>query len=143
MPIQELFITNPPRSVAGWASLFDPARLPVLADTAAALEELREHEDAVDAHLLADTMVVDPLMTLKLLRHVAAMRRGRDQSDPETATEALVMLGITPFFRTFGTQPTVEQGLAGQDEALAGLRLVLARAHRAARFSLGDRKSVV
>ena len=131
------FITRPPRDVAGWMAAFDAREIPVLAATDDALAELAQNEDAVDAHLLADTMVVDPLMTLKLLRHVAALRRGRDQSDPETATEALVMLGITPFFRRFGAQPTVEQGLAGQDEALAGLRRVLARADRAARFSLG------
>jgi hypothetical protein len=68
---------------------------------------------------------------------VAALRRGRDQSEAETATEALVMLGITPFFRDFGPQPTVEQRLAQQPAALAGLRAVLRRAHRASRFALG------
>ena len=82
-------------------------------------------------------MQSDPLMTLKLLRHVAMLRRGRDQADAETATEALVMLGITPFFRDFGPQPTVEDRLAGQPAALLGLRQVLRRAHRAARFALG------
>ena len=111
--------------------------IPVLAATDDTLAELRCNEDAVDAHMLADTMVSDPLMTLKLLRHVAALRQGRDQTDPETATEALVMLGITPFFRDFGPQPTVEQRLHGQADALAGLRRVLRRARRAARFALG------
>jgi HD-like signal output (HDOD) protein len=82
-------------------------------------------------------MQSDPLMTLKLLRHVALLRRGRGQADAETATEALVMLGITPFFRDFGPQPTVEDCLAGQPAALLGLRQVLRRAHRAARFALG------
>ena len=131
------FITRPPPNLAGWVAALDGREIPVLAATDAALDELRAIEDAVDAHLLADTMVVDPLMTLKLLRHVAALRRHRDQSDPETATEALVMLGITPFFRDFGAQPTVEQRLAGQPDALIGLRRVLQRAHRAARFALG------
>jgi HD-like signal output (HDOD) protein len=137
IPASNRFITQPPRDVASWVAAFDAREIPVLAATDGAIAELALNEDAVDAHLLADTMVADPLMTLKLLRHVALMRRGRDQSDPETATEALVMLGITPFFRSFGAQPTVEQGLAGQDEALAGLQRVLTRAHRAARFSLG------
>ena len=131
------FITRPPADVAGWVAALDGRDIPVLAATDATLAELRANEDAVDAHMLADTMVVDPLMTLKLLRHVAALRRHRDQGDPETATEALVMLGITPFFRDFGTQPTVEQRLAGQPDALIGLRRVLQRAHRAAQFALG------
>lgn len=130
------FITAPLRDVAGWVAAFDGREIPVLAATADALEDLRSNEDAVDAHLLADTMAGDPLMTLKLLRHVAALRRGRDQADAETATEALVMLGITPFFRDFGAQPAVERVLADQGEALAGLREVLRRAHRAARFAL-------
>jgi len=106
------FITMPLRDVDGWVAAFDRREIPVLAATADALEDLRSNEDAVDAHLLAETMAADPLMTLKLLRHVAALRRGRDQADAETATEALVMLGITPFFRDFGPQPTVEQALA-------------------------------
>jgi hypothetical protein len=129
-------ITTPLRDVDGWVAAFDRREIPVLAATADALEDLRTNEDAVDAHLLAETMAADPLMTLKLLRHVAALRRGRDQADAETATEALVMLGITPFFRDFGPQPTVEQALAHQGEALLGLRQVLRRAHRAARFAL-------
>ena len=131
------FIQTPLRDAAAWVAAFDQRDLPVLASTADALEDWRANEDAADAHLLAESMDADPLMTLKLLRHVASLRQGRDQSDAETATEALVMLGITPFFRHFGPQPTVEQRLADQPEALAGLRQVLRRSHRAARFALG------
>ena len=46
------------------------------------------------------------------------------------------MLGITPFFRDFGPQPTLEDTLAGNSPALLGLRQVMRRAHRAARFAL-------
>jgi HD-like signal output (HDOD) protein len=49
---------------------------------------------------------------------------------------ALVMMGITPFFRAFGPQPTVEDHLAANPQALAGLHDVLRRAHRGARFAL-------
>lgn len=136
-PAATPFITAPPRGMPAWVAAFDGREIPVLSATANTLEDLRSNEDAVDAHLLADSMQSDPLMTLKLLRHVALLRRGRDQSDAETATEALVMLGITPFFRDFGPQPTVEDRLARQPEALLGLRQVLRRAHRAARFALG------
>ena len=132
-----VFIHTPLRDAAAWAAAFDRLDIPVLAATADAVEQWRANEDAVDAQLLAHSMAADPLMTLKLLRHVAVLRRGRDQSDAETATEALVMLGITPFFRDFGLQATVEARLADQPEALAGLRKVLRRSHRAARFALG------
>ena len=136
-PTGACFITTALPDVAAWVRAFDAREIPVLAATANSLEDLRCNEDAVDAHLLADSMQSDPLVILKLLRHVALLRRGRDQADAETATEALVMLGITPFFRDFGPQPTVEDRLAGQSEALLGLRQVLRRAHRAARFALG------
>lgn len=135
-------IHTAPRDLAQWVSLFDPAQLPVLAATANELDLLRLNEDAVDAHLLADVVASDPLMTLKLLAHVGHLRRGRGgshiETDTETVTEALVMLGISPFFRAFGAQPaTVEAQLAGQPAALAGFQDVLARARRAARYAIG------
>lgn len=90
------FITQALPDEARWLAAFDRREIPVLADTAAEIEELRANEDAVDAHLLSETLQIDPLMTLKLLRHVALHRRGRQLHDAETTTEALVMLGIAP-----------------------------------------------
>jgi HD-like signal output (HDOD) protein len=135
-PVQP-FITRASREVARWADSFDPAELPVLASTAAEIEELRPLEDEVDAHLLSEAISNDPLMTLKLHAHLARLRRGREGSDAETVTAALLMLGIPPFFRAFGPQPTVQERLAGMPDALAGFERVLQRAHRAARFALG------
>ena len=126
-----------PRDVAGWAARFEPSALPVLASTAAEIEALRPAEEALDAHTLAEAVGTDPLLTLKVLAHVAQLRRGRDGSDTETLTAALVMLGIPPFFRAFGSQPTVEERLAGHPEALQGLQRVLRRSYRAARFAIG------
>ncbi len=138
------FIHTAPRDLAQWVVLFDAAQLPILAATADELDLMRLNEDAVDAHLLAEVVASDPLMTLKLLAHVAHLRRGRagsrgdSETDAETVTEALVMLGISPFFRAFGAQPaTVEAQLADQPAALAGFQEVLARSRRAARFAIG------
>jgi HD-like signal output (HDOD) protein len=135
-PPTRLFITRAPRDVQGWAALFDYNALPVLARTAAALEEFRAMEDAVDAHMLAETINTDPLMTLKLLAHVAHLRRGREGSEVETVTEALVMLGIPPFFNAFGPQETAEDRLAGLSAAMEGFNQVLRRSHRASRFAI-------
>lgn len=128
-------IERAPATLAGWAALFDHAALPVLATTAAALEELRANEDAVDARWLADVVASDPLMTIKVLAHVAQLRRGREGSETETVTEALVMLGIPPFFRAFAAQGSAESWLADHPEALAGFQRVLQRSRRAARFA--------
>ncbi len=131
------FITRAPRDVAGWVALFDPHRLPALARTVATLDELAQNEDAVDAHGLAEAVNQDPLLTLRLLAHVAQLRRGREGSEVETVTEALVMLGIPPFFRAFAGLGAAEERLADWPEALAGFEAVLRRSHRAARFAIG------
>ena len=120
-----------------WTTFCLAAPLPVLDDTAERLEELRAAEDAVDAHLIADAIAHDPLMTLKLLAHVAGVRSARRSGDPQTVTSALVLLGIGPFFRAFGPQPTAAAHLAGVPQALPGFEAVLKRSHRAAAFALG------
>jgi HD-like signal output (HDOD) protein len=130
------FVTKAPRDLGTWASFFEPVSLPVLAATASEIDVLREIEDEVDAHLLADAVGADPLLVLKVMAHIAQLRRGREGGEPETLTAALVMLGIPPFFRAFPAQPTVEERLAERPEALAGFGRVLARSHRAAKFAM-------
>ncbi len=129
-------LTQAPRDLAAWLALFDAAQLPVLASTAQFLEDWRLTEEAADAHGLAQTLSADPLMMLKLLAHVARLRQGREGTEPENATEALVMLGITPFFNAFGPQPVAEDWLQDNPAAQAGFAKVLRRAHRAANFSI-------
>ncbi len=126
--------------LAQWTALFQTAEIPVLAETAEALELLRSNEDAVDANSLGEMIATDPLLTLKVLAHAADVSSRRSSgllSDVETVTAALVLMGITPFFNTFGPQPTVEDRLAAYPDALLGLRRVLTRADRSARFALG------
>jgi HD-like signal output (HDOD) protein len=133
-------VSTPPRrlpsDVAGWLRYFQLVEIPVLHRTALALEELRTIEDDVDARAIADVVTSDPLMTLKVLAHIASHHRNHRLTDVETVSQALVLLGITPFFNTFGPQPTLENHLDGQPEALAGLLAVIRRAHRAAKFAL-------
>lgn len=126
-----------PTDLAGWVARFREAEIPVLANTAASLEELRLNEDQVDASVLASLIATDPLMTLKLLIYAAANRPRRVVTDAETVTEALVLMGISPFFRAFGPQPTIDDRLRDHPTALEGLRDVLRRAYRAAHFALG------
>ena len=130
-------LTRPLVDLAAWTAHFRSAEIPVLAQTAEAIEALRINEDDVDANGIGEAIAHDPLMTLKVLAHVSTHRSSRVVTDAETATAALVMLGIAPFFRIFGRQPTVEERLAGEPEALAGLEDTLRRAHRGANFALG------
>jgi HD-like signal output (HDOD) protein len=124
-----------PRDVAGWVRYFRLVEIPVLASTAQALEDLRLVEDDVDARTISQVAGRDPLMTLKILVYASTQGADRRLTDAETVLEALVLMGITPFFRLFGPQPTVEDHLADNPEALAGLQRVLRRADRASRFA--------
>jgi HD-like signal output (HDOD) protein len=129
-------LTQPLRDLAAWTAHFRAAEIPVLAHTAMTLEALRANEDAVDANSIGELISNDPLMTLKVLAYAATHRPSRVITDAETVTAALVMMGITPFFRGFGPQPTIEAHLADAPQALEGLQSVLQRAHRGANFAL-------
>jgi HD-like signal output (HDOD) protein len=123
--------------LAAWTAHFRTADIPILAETAEALEAMRSREDDVDANLIGEMISGDPLMTLKVLAYAATHRGSRMVTDTETVTATLVMMGISPFFRAFGPQPTVEDRLGGEPDALAGLLDTVRRAHRSATFALG------
>jgi HD-like signal output (HDOD) protein len=130
-------LTQPLPDLAAWTAYFRTAEIPVLEGTAEALEALRINEDRVDANGIGELISNDPLMTLKVMSHVAAHRSSRVVTDAETVISALVMLGISPFFRAFGPQPTVEERLADLPEAMEGLTETIRRSHRGANFALG------
>jgi len=135
-----LRLTTSLPSLDAWVEAFAQAEIPVLTETAEALEQMRATEDDVDANGLGEMIATDPLMSLKVLALASELKRSRSaglQAAPETVTAALVLMGITPFFRAFGPQPTMEEVLAGQDEALIGLSRVMQRAERASRYALG------
>lgn len=136
--------THRPTDLATWTERLRAAPIPIQARTADELALLAKAEEVrgdVDAHQLADPVGRDPLMALKLLATVSQAHRARHaeggRNGPETVTAALVMMGVSPFFRAFEASPTVEDLLVGQPQALAGLQRVVLRAHRAANFAVG------
>lgn len=130
-------LSAPLAHLGAWTQYFRNADIPVLAVTAQALEQLRAIEDDVDANQLTAVIQSDPLMTLKLLAHVASLRRPGADTETESISTSLVMVGIGPFFRRFGPQSTVEDWLADQPLALQGVQELLKRAERAGQFALG------
>ena len=112
-------LSQPLRDLGAWTAHFRAAEIPVLAETAEALEALRLNEDDVDANGIGEMISDDPLMTLKVLAFSSTHRGSRVVTDTETVIAALVMMGISPFFAAFGPQPTVEERLQAQPEALA------------------------
>ena len=131
------YLSAPLAHIGAWTRYFRSAEIPVLARTAQALEALRAIEDDVDANMLTSVIQADPLMTLKLLAHVATLRHPSNMTETESVTSSLVLMGIAPFFRKFGQQATIENWLADQPEALQGVQEQLKRAERAGQFALG------
>ncbi|HKX41805.1 MAG TPA: HDOD domain-containing protein [Burkholderiaceae bacterium] len=129
-------LVEPLADFDAWVAHLQSLEIPVLAQTADALEALRANEDKVDANSIGEMIATDPLMTLKVLAYAAMHRARRVVTDTETVTSAIVLMGISPFFAAFGPQPTVEEWLIEQPPALAGLAESLRRAHRGANFAL-------
>jgi HD-like signal output (HDOD) protein len=130
------FIREPLESLSAWVEAFDWESLPVMGVTAAEIAQLREVEDDVDAHRLADVICKDPFMTVKLFAYLAKRRPGREDTVPETVTGCLLMLGIPPFFSKFQNLRTVESVLSLEPVAVDGLGAVLNRSRRASDFAL-------
>jgi len=129
-------LLRPLRDLAAWTSHFRRAEIPVLRETIDALDALRANEERTDANSIGEMIGGDPLMTLKVLVHVGEHRGRTVVTGAETVISALVMMGIPPFFRTFAAPVAVEDRLAWSADALEGVRRVLRRAHRGARFAL-------
>ena len=136
VPTRGMELAAPLRNLAAWTARFQQAAIPVLRDTADSLEAFRANEDNTDANSIGEMISGDPLMTLKVLVYESGHRGRRVVTSAETVTSALVMMGISPFFRAFGPQPTVEDWLGHLPDAWAGLQSVLHRAHRGADFAL-------
>jgi HD-like signal output (HDOD) protein len=136
-PQQPGYLQEPLKDLAAWTRYFLQAEIPVLQETSLALEELRANEEDVDAGMLAELIDTDPFMTMKVLAYVSAKRRNLESTQTETVVSSLIMMGVAPFFRTFGLQPTVQDHLVSQPAALDALLGLMKRAKRAAHFATG------
>lgn len=129
-------VTKPFSDTASWVRHLSNIDIPIKRETAIILEQLRENEDAVDAHSLSDLIRNDPLLSLKVMVQLSRSRSSKIVTAPETVLSTLIMMGICPFFRKFGAQPTIEDRLEKYPDALEGLKQVLKRSHRSANFAL-------
>lgn len=118
-----------------WVAYFGDANLPVLRHTVQELERMRENAENVNSRVLSATILRDPLMTLRVLAYIEATRRARQTTDITTIERAIMMIGITPFFRDFQSLPQIEDQLKPYPQALLGLLKVVHRARRAAQWA--------
>lgn len=128
-------IAQPLPDLESWVSFFSEAQLPVLRHTVHELDQLRENAENVNGRILAGIILRDPLMALRVLAYIESNRRKSQTTDITTIERALMMIGITPFFRDFDQLPLIEDQLKPHPKALLGLLKVFTRARKAAHWA--------
>lgn len=118
-----------------YVAAFSCAPLPVLRRTVRELAALEADHEAIAGRQITAVVLSDPLMTLRLLIHLTQHRSGKQNHDITTIDRAIMMMGVTPFFRSFRDMPTLEDTLADHRAALVGVLRVIARARRAAQYA--------
>ncbi|MBP9227171.1 MAG: HDOD domain-containing protein [Azonexus sp.] len=117
--------------IDSWIAFFAQTDLPVLRNSVHELERLRTNAETANGRVLAGVILHDPLLTLRVLAYIEAHRRERQTTDITTIDRAIMMIGITPFFRDFQNLPVAEEQLKEYLPALIGLLKSIARARRA------------
>jgi HD-like signal output (HDOD) protein len=128
-------IEHPFPDLEGWVAYFREASLPVLRHTVQELDLMRENAENVNGRVLSATILRDPMMTLRVLAYIESNRRARQTTDITTIERAIMMIGISPFFRDFQELPQVENQLRPHPQALLGLLRVIHRARRASQWA--------
>jgi HD-like signal output (HDOD) protein len=119
----------------GWVDFLTRADLPVLKQTARDLAALHQDQNRLSARGVAQAIAVDPMMTVKLLRYLQQHKRRSQTSEVALVEQALIMLGVEAFFSKIPAQPTVQELLNGQMDALVHLLHRVHRAHRASEYA--------
>jgi HD-like signal output (HDOD) protein len=128
-------IDQPLPDMDAWISFFGQADVPVLRHSVNELARLGQDADNTNGRVLAGAILQDPLLTLRVLAYIEKHRRQRQSTDITTIDRAIMMIGITPFFRDFQNLPVVEDRLKPHPQALLGLLKTVARARRSAHWA--------
>ena len=96
---------------------------------------MHEDQNRLSARGVAQAISVDPMMTVKLLRYLQQHKHRSQTSEVALVEQALIMLGVEAFFNKIPAQPTVQDLLNGQMDALVHLLHRVHRAHRASEYA--------
>lgn len=118
-----------------WAALLTQADLPVLRQTARDLTALREANGRLDVATVNEVVGRDPMMTVKLLRYLQQHRHRSQTADVILSEQALLMVGLEPFFNKVPAKPLIEELLKPHLAALPPILRVVHRAQRAAEYA--------
>jgi hypothetical protein len=109
--------------------------VPVLRATVVELARLEGAQEQVASAALANTLLRDPLMTLRILQFLYSHRTRSQTQDITTIAHAIMMLGLGRFFREFGALPAIEDRLAAAPDAVIDVYASASRARLASLFA--------
>jgi HD-like signal output (HDOD) protein len=128
-------IDRPFKTMEAWIGYFSTAKMPILRQTARRLEEARQSIEQVNGRDLAAIVLQDPLLAIKVLAYIQRFQGKRLHSDITTIANAIMMLGVEPFFAHFESLSTIEDLLKDEPQALLGVLHVIRRVQRASRYA--------
>lgn len=123
------------RTLTEWVHFLGEVEIPVLRKTASDLAALRKMELGPSARNAALIIRRDPLMTVKLLRHLQQHKHKRQQQEIIQVEQALIMLGVENTLDQVTVEPLVEYLLHNRPAALLRLLQRIHRAHIASSYA--------
>lgn len=128
-------LNEPLHDLEAWVIFFSEAKLPILRQTARRLEAARQNSNQIGGRDVAAIVLQDPLMAIRVLAYIQSVHGKHLRSDITTIGNAVMMLGIEPFFAQFETPLTIETVLKDEPQALLGVLQVIRRVQRASNYA--------
>jgi len=124
------------RKLSDWVNFLTAAEIPVLKQTARNLALLQQNEQHLNARSFAQVVKNDPLMTVKLLRHMQQHKHRTQQHDVMEVEQIILMLGLESTLNKIPAKPLVEEVLGrGNMNALVYLLKTTHRANLASTYA--------
>ena len=123
------------KDLHGWVTYISNTEIPVLRQTMRELQALRETGDDASALSVSQIIARDPLMTALLLRYLQSHKHRSQTNEVMEVEQALLMLGLEPFFTKVVSTISVEEKLSTQTPALISALRVVHRSHRVSSYA--------
>jgi HD-like signal output (HDOD) protein len=123
------------KDLHGWVAYLSNTDIPALRQTIRDLHALHETGDNASALAVSYIIARDPLLTALLLRYLQSHKRRSQTSEVLEVEQALLMLGIEPFFNNVVSKISVEDMLSTHTNALIATLRVVHRSHRASSYA--------
>jgi HD-like signal output (HDOD) protein len=128
-------LNQPLQDLEAWVIFFSNAEMPVIRQTARRLEEARLNIDSISGRDIANIVLQDPLMAVRILAYIQPLSGKHLRSDITNIANAVMMMGIEPFFNSLGQPLTIEAMLHDEPQAMLGVLQVVRRLQRASKYA--------